>query len=432
MPRRVLLAVTLLCTWCTADLMEPANEEDTKLIRHLIVSVGDLFLDGRTEEEKETAVQELAAFSKRPDGVAKIVEVHGIKPLVDTARDGKSVTQRQGAAAALAWIARTDVKHADQIVALHGISVFVGMARHGGGDMKKVGLLALTTLVNQRLNYTWDVAEFGGIATTVNIVNNGTAEEKTKAVSALNIFSRLPYSMHNTTIGELIVLTGGAPAIVSLIHTGTQEQLLKALMTTCNLVSSSEAHAATFGKAGAIPPLVALLANGSARLQESAALALSLLVRGSNQNRDALGKDELFFSSVVARARDGAATALMKRHAVQALLSATSNHADNMKRTVEAGAIPALVELAKNRSDTDAMQMDAVMLLARLAVESDEHLVSITAAGGVSADQAKQSANFLLRQYGINSGSEPMLHALANMAGITMEISPAEQKAQQE
>ena len=58
--------------------------------------------------------------------------------------------------------------------------------------------------------------------------------------------------------------------------------------------------------------------------------------------------------------------------------------------------------------------------------------MSITAAGGVSAEQAKQSANFLLRQYGINSGSSPMLHALANMAGITMEISPAEQKAQQE
>ena len=71
-----------------------------------------------------------------------------------------------------------------------------------------------------------------------------------------------------------------------------------------------------------------------------------------------------------------------------ALLSAIDNHSENVELAAEGGAIPTLVELAK--SATESTRQEAVMALARMCASSEEHLATITSAGGISADQAKQ------------------------------------------
>jgi len=107
-----------------------------------------------------------------------------------------------------------------------------------------------------------------------------------------------------------------------------------------------------------------------------------------------------------------------------ALLSAIDNHSENVELAAEGGAIPTLVELAK--SATESTRQEAVMALARMCASSEEHLATITSAGGISADQAKQAANHMLRRHGLNNFSEPILEALADMAGILMKIGKQE------
>lgn len=258
----------------------------------------------------------------------------------------------------------------------------------------------------------------------VNLIRHGTMDERSKAASILSIVSRTTGELEGSTISELIMLTGGGTALVDLINTGNEDQVLKAVMTICNIAvanNTGASNARAIGAAGAIKPLVAIVRHGSNALKEWSALALALVTRDVPKNRDRLG-EEGGIQAAVELAQSG--TDLQRRHAVMALLSAIDNHSENVELAAEGGAIPTLVELAK--SATESTRQEAVMALARMCASSEEHLATITSAGGISADQAKQAANHMLRRHGLNNFSEPILEALADMAGILMKIGKQE------
>ena len=52
----------------------------------------------------------------------------------------------------------------------------------------------------------------------------------------------------------------------------------------------------------------------------------------------------------------------------------------------------------------------------------DDHLVAITAAGGIAGNQAYAAAQTAFHEFGVQNSTFPLIDALADMGGVQIEL----------
>ena len=119
----------------------------------------------------------------------------------------------------------------------------------------------------------------GGIAALVALVRDGTPDARKQAAGALFILigdCEIPddgaYSWDNGIVDH-VVHAGGVAALVGLAHDGTPDARSLAAVVLRDLGSNDE-HRASMARAGAIPPMVALLREQPDHWHAEAAVAV--------------------------------------------------------------------------------------------------------------------------------------------------------------
>ena len=159
-------------------------------------------------------------------------------------------------------------------------------------------------------------------------------------------FRQLPKTGTRVLNAALVAIAevGAIPPLVALLTNGSadrQEQAAAAL----GLLAGNNAVTAATVEADSIAPLVALVRNGRAVGQERAARALANIARGSSANQAAI-VEAGGIAPLVELVRNGHAGG--KERATEALRNLAQENAAIQAAIVEAGAIPPLVMLVRD------------------------------------------------------------------------------------
>ncbi|KAK3270961.1 hypothetical protein CYMTET_20666, partial [Cymbomonas tetramitiformis] len=180
--------------------------------------------------------------------------------------------------------------------------------------------------------------DFSGL---VGVLVNGDLEQREKAANVLATLADDNQNGHRQAIAE----AGAIPPLVQLLRDGSAEAKGNAAGALRNL-SGDAGCAQAIAEAGAIPLLVQLLRNGSAEAKEKAAVTLGNLSANSNDRRQAIAEVGAI-PLLVQLLRDGNVEA--KEMAAGALWYLSRG--DGLEQAVaEAGAIPLLVQLLRDGS----------------------------------------------------------------------------------
>ena len=190
----------------------------------------------------------------------------------------------------------------------------------------------------------------------------------------------------------LIAKAGAIPPLVALLQNGTDVAKENAAGALMFIAYRNDNNKVAIAQAGAIPPLVALLQNGTDKMQEIAAETLGYLafcdLDNGSKNKALIAKGVAISASI---AKAGAILPLVallkngtdgtKECAVGALQALADFNDDNKVPIVSAGAIPLLVALLQN--GYAITKEKAAGLLQYLAVDDDNNKVSIVSAGAI-------------------------------------------------
>jgi len=194
-----------------------------------------LVRDGNAKQ-KESAAGALRNLAVNDDNKIRIAEAGGIPPLVALVRDGNA-KQRESAVGALGDLAvNDDNKH--RIEEAGGIPPLVALVRDGNAKQRESAAGALENLaVNDNKIL---IAEVEALAA---LVRDGNADQKVSATDALRILARRPEAVErrpDNSVGwygldyrmmrcdglcrrvfAIIAKAGGIPPLVALVRDGT-------------------------------------------------------------------------------------------------------------------------------------------------------------------------------------------------------------------
>ena len=200
-------------------------------------------------------------------------------------------------------------------------------------------------------------------------------------------FRQLPKTGTRVLNAALVAIAeaGAIPPLVALLRNGSadrQEQAAAAL----GLLAGNNAVTAATVEADSIAPLVALVRNGRAVGQERAARALANIARGSRANQAAI-VEAGGIAPLVELVRNGHAGG--KERATEALRNLAQENAAIQAAIVEAGAIPPLVMLVRDGAVRGHQENSGTLLaaqtLALLAGGDVANQAAIVAADTVDA-----------------------------------------------
>ena len=196
-------------------------------------------------------------------------------------------------------------------------------------------------------------------------------------------FRQLPKTGTRVLNAALVAIAeaGAIPPLVALLRNGSadrQEQAAAAL----GLLAGNNAVTAATVEADSIAPLVALVRNGRAVGQERAARALANIARGSRANQAAI-VEAGGIAPLVELVRNGHAGG--KERATEALRNLAQENAAIQAAIVEAGAIPPLVMLVRDGAVRGHQENSGTLLAAQT--------LALLAGGGVANQAAIVAAD---------------------------------------
>jgi hypothetical protein len=203
--------------------------------------------------------------------------------------------------------------------------------------------------------------------------------------------------------GEALRAAGVLPPLVALVMNGTTNQKLWAAETLGTMASNSDENCVEIARQGAIQPLVSLLRSGTDMQRQEAAYALGNLAADNDLNRATISREGAI-PPMVAFVK--AVTDAQNQWAVYALGALSLNNEANRAAIAQEGAIPALVSLV--RAGTSAQKQWAAYTLGNLAY-NDANRVAITEQGAI-APLVK------LLQAGTDAQKQWAAYALGNLA----------------
>uniref|UniRef100_A0A7S3JQ13 RING-type E3 ubiquitin transferase n=1 Tax=Aureoumbra lagunensis TaxID=44058 RepID=A0A7S3JQ13_9STRA len=297
--------------------------------------------------------------------VARAIAQAGGIPLLVILLAG-SPPAREAAAMALCRLARRPRDNRVLIVNARGISACVRLLQ--------TNLLAVTDLTRQAaagilqhiacfsMNYKVAIANAGAIPLLVKLLDDQSASDDTKADAARCLWSIAVNDQKKIAIAN----AGAIPLLVNLIDRdagsiGVREAAAGALQ---NLAANNSDNKAAIIRAGAVPPLVRLLANSQVETaRETAAGALQNLAKHNEDNKSVLIEAGVL-PPLIATLSDANASARSQRTSARAIENLVwSSNEDNRKAVIDAGAIPVLCDkLIDGHADIEVRQAVAEAL----------------------------------------------------------------------
>ena len=317
-----------------------------------------------TDGQKEQAAVALGFLAHSARHRVAIAQAGAIAPLVTLLRSGTDA-QKWIAASTLGFLAH-DAEHRVLIAQAGAIAPLVTLLQSGtdgqGAAAAVLRNLAYGSFDRQKkhaaaaLRNKNAIAQAGGIAPLVALVQSGTDGQKDTAAGAL---WNLSFAAGNKVA---IAQAGGIAPLVTLLQRGTDGQKESAAGALATLALHAE-NQVLIAQAGAIAPLVTLMQSGTDRQKWEAAIALGNLADAGN--RVAILQAGAI-APLVTLMQSG--TDRQKEQAVGALRNLAQN-AENQVMIAQAGAIAPLVTLVQSgtiRQKKKAVRLLGIFAIARL------------------------------------------------------------------
>ncbi|RLN56728.1 hypothetical protein BBJ28_00020748 [Nothophytophthora sp. Chile5] len=297
----------------------------------------------------------------------------------------------------------------------------VDLMLYGDDQQKNEAQTVLYARGHDRKN---DRVKFSGdpVATLIEFVRVGTAEEKLESAKALHSLADDSYANRFSIVRE-----GGIVPLVALVRDGTNSQKLMAAELLGLLAAINDANRIAIARKGGITPLVTLVREGMDSQKEKAAKALGHLAVGNNTNGITIAR-EGGIAPLVTLVQDG--TDLQKLYGADALGRLSAGNDATGIAIVEKGGIAPLVALAgdgkpdQRENALNALsslvrwnglaEANAVEALGRLADGNDATGIAIVEKGGIAPLVA-------LAGDGKPDQREYALAALASLASLNDE-----------
>ena len=232
-----------------------------------------------------------------------------------------------------------------------------------------------------------EIANANGIQPLVALLGSEDSKTQEYATAVLADMTR-----RNQEHAVGVASEGGTPLLVAMLNSDHSTEC-KAHVASA-LGSIAVEHSTAVGDAGAIEPLVALLATGHPTAQHEAALALAGIAAGGRKNQDsvkAAGGLELLVG-LLHIAPPGEGTAVLQErnwvkvqsNAAKALAELARDNPSNQLSIQEAGGIEPLISLITDTSQ-DQPQEEAAGALWSLSAQNADNQAAIAKAGGIDS-----------------------------------------------
>ena len=318
---------------------------------------------------QEEAAGALFALANHAGNRLSITDAGGIGPLVLLLGSTNSGAREHAEGA----LVRLSIENANRELIIHKL---VSMLHDKGNGGEEQAAAALANLASDSADNRKSIVEAGGIAPLLSLLESTSPGARENAISAISQLA------HNATIQRAIAEEGGVPLLANTLVASSSN--VKEMISGSRLYSLSAFAVAQLARgnrdtqlaladAGAIPPLVAMLASPNVEMQAQAAGALSGLSADNADNQAAVARTGAI-APLCALVREGAPS--VKEQSARALWSLATDNAANKATVAKLGGIEPLVGLLVS-GGSDASLDSSVAALRSLAAKHAENAEAI-------------------------------------------------------
>ena len=216
-----------------------------------------------------------------------------IKKLVDMLQDSGTHAQEQ-AAAALANLARESQDNRKSIIEANGIGPLLALLDSASTRAKENSVGAITQLCRKSKENQMIVAKAGGIPKLVAVIQSfsSTTMKEMAAVQLCTLAAEAikEMSASNKRNQDAIAEAGAIPPLVAMLASPAAQMQANAAGALANLATNHHDNQLAIAKTGAIAPLCTLVKEGADETKDEAASALWALSSDNAPNKDTIAK----------------------------------------------------------------------------------------------------------------------------------------------
>ena len=218
-----------------------------------------------------------------------------IKKLVDMLQDTGNAAQEQ-AAAALANLARESEDNRKSIVEANGIPPLLALLDTASAKAKENSVGAIKQLCRKSKENQLQIAKAGGIPKLVGVLLSfSTQSQKAAEISAVQLCTLAAEAIKEMAKGnrknqDAIAEAGAIQPLVSLLASQAPQMQASAAGALANIARNNQVQQASVAKTGAVAPLCTLIREGSPETKDSSASALWSIATDNALNKDTIAK----------------------------------------------------------------------------------------------------------------------------------------------
>ena len=288
-----------------------------------------------------------------------------VKQLVKLLSAGQD--EAESAAGQLASLL-TQGEHCDLLFKAGAIAPLVGLLSRGTATAQASASRTLNALMSRAVEHQRAFVEAGGVGPLVALLKMGSAKVQDDAAAALAAVSDVSHQ-------PSILRAGACTTLVAMLKGSSASGQACAAQALANAAAFPDGQQA-IARAGAVPRLLTLLAEG--KTQSAAAAALARLAHGDREIQAdiaASGGVSPLLALLNSPQPEGQVAA------AAALTELTRGNSDTQHAVAKAGGVGPMLELLSNRSAS--VQSQSMAALAQLAHEHRENQDLIAQKGGV-------------------------------------------------
>ena len=305
----------------------------------------------------------------KADHQKAIVVAGGGPALVALLKTGSAKVQEE-AAGALATLS-ANVAYQGDILKAGAIPALVGLLRNGSTVAQAAAAQATANAAAYSTEAQKAIAKAGSIPLLLTLLGVGKAQKP-----AAGALAKLAQS--NREIQDIVAELGGIAPLLALLNGLDVEVQVQAAAALSEMARDNPDTQSAIAKAGGIGPLLAMLSSRVSAAQSNGMACLAQLARNNKDNQDAIARQD-GIRPLVQLLESGDDEAEVLSCAACAVMELTRNNVVNQHAIVDVGGISQLANLIKNNRHMRVMSEVAGALWA-LAEDAEIKIAIATAA----------------------------------------------------
>ena len=301
---------------------------------------------------------------------AQANRVRIIEKLVSMLDGTEGSGAQEEAAAALAKLAQDSLENRNSIVDAGGIRPLLGLLHSPSAMAKENSVSAITSLAQGSKQMQVALTKEGGVPLIAKVLVTAASGNAKELLAAAQLCSLVAQAISQLTEGNLenqtkMAEAGAIPPLVNMLAAVNQSLQANSAAALSALAAHHPENQGIIAKTGAIAPLCTLVREGWPEAQEQSAQALWALSEGNSSNKSTiakLGGIEPLVALLVGAQSEQALKATQR-----ALISLSSKHADNREAIAKL-----LVAKMNSRIAMLQSQGGAVRVLSTVAILAED------------------------------------------------------------